>query len=182
MDGLRARLGLFEPPASWMSGEYLGDPGAHPDVVDYWERYAAFVDSLEAVEEDLFRSGFVARMESEGVEGPLQAIRLTRALEEFRVDRPRRDSRYQAMRELAAQALGLHGYLLERNEAIEYTPAELGLADDAVLEVSFATPEEGPALWERIHGLTAALEDVVGSDPSESRNVAERVLESLAGD
>lgn len=181
MDRLRSRLGVDAPPVEWMSGAYLADAGAYPEVPGYWERYAMLADTLAAVEEDLFRSGFVRRMSAQGIQGSVLTIRLARAVRDFREDAQRRRGYYDAMRALSAMATELHGFLMVETARIEYAPAERGLAEDPVLEISTGDPVLMDAIWFRVNRMMAALEAVVGQDPVQRRNVTGQVLDALGG-
>ncbi len=112
MDGLRARMDVDAPPEGWLGDAYFADPAAYAEVAVYWGKYGALVDALRAEEEQLFRSGFVSRLQRKGITGTVLTIEVARALQEFRQDRPRRELLYTAMEELAAASLALHEALL----------------------------------------------------------------------
>lgn len=182
MERLRERLRVDEPPPSWIGGPYLANAVGFPEVRQFWIRYLEFVDTLRLQEEDLFRSGFVGRLQMEGIRGPVVSIRLARALRDFEGDAPRRQETYGAMEELGLAALELHDFLVANASSIRYAPVDRGFTDDPVLEavpVDAAT-EEG--LWTNLDRVLAAIDAVAGPDPLRRRDVSRQVLGGLARD
>jgi len=182
MERIRVRMGIEEPPTVWLSGEYLADPDVAPEVRDFWLRYAGLPDSLRLVEEELFRSGFVTRLQQRGIIGPVLSIRLARALGDFRADRPRREVVYSAMEGLAAEALSLDNWLRMVSGRIAYA----GVRDGAVSmapELEAAPLDEATRveLDRRLNRLLDALDRVTGSDPTEARNLTGHALGDLMG-
>lgn len=180
MDRLRSMMELGEPPSAWMSGPYLADAAAYPEVLDYWQLYQRFVIRLRAEEQELFRSGFVRRMQSQGITGAVLSLRVAAAMRDFQADAPRRHTTYAAMDELADAALDLHGFLVDNTDRIDFADPTQTLAEDPVLEAvptDEATREE---LWVRIERLLEGLDQVAGPDPQRRRDVSQRVLGELA--
>ncbi len=163
-----------------MGGPYLANALAYPEVQRFWGRYLAYVEALATREEELFRSGFVSRLQAQGISGPVLSIRLARALRDFRADRPRRNETYGAMEELGDSALDLHAFLADNADAIRYAPVDQGVTDDPILEAVADDEEIREALWSRLERLADALDRVAGEDPMQRRDVSRRVLADLA--
>lgn len=180
MEALREEMGVDEPPAVWMSGQYIARAWAYPEIPGYWERYRQLVDSLRSREEDLYLSGLEARLKSEGIDGSVLSVRFNRALMDFRADAARREARYAAMEELARAALDLHDFLVRSAGRIRHAPAETGDAGDPVLEAVPRDEETRRALLAGVDRLLAALDDVAGPDIERRRDVARAVLGDLA--
>jgi hypothetical protein len=180
MERLRERMRVGEPPSSWMSGHYLAEASAYPEVESYWTRYETFTDTLREQEEDLFRAAFMERMRELGIQGSVLTVRQARALQDFRSDQPRREAHYGAMDELAAASLALHRFLEERSADIRYTPVDGGVTEDPVLEISTSDEATRNELWDRLDRLLVALDEVAGPDPDRRRDVTERILGTLA--
>jgi len=180
METLRATMRVDEPPESWMGGPYLANALAYPEVESFWTRYLDYVEALATREEELFRSGFVSRLQAQGISGPVLSIRLARALRDFRADRARRNQTYGAMEELADAALDLHAFLADNAESIRYAPVDQGVTDDPILEAVADEEATRDELWSRLERLADALDRVAGEDPSQRRNVSRRVLADLA--
>jgi hypothetical protein len=182
MERIRSRLGIEAPPTSWLSGRYLSDPASAPEVLDYWTTYEAFVDSLRMSEEDLFRSGFVTRLQESGITGPVLSIRLASGLSDFRADRARRESVYEAMEELAAEARELDDYLRANTDRIAYAGVRAGAVSKApgieAVPLDEATREGLNAQLDR---LFEAMDRVTGMDPSRARDLTGTAFEQLAG-
>ena len=165
MDQLRGRMGVGTPPEAWLSPDYLAHPSEHTDVARYWGRYDSLVDALRAREEDLFRSGYVTRMQRKGITGTVLTIQLARALVEFRDDAPRREGLYRSMDELATAALALHEALLVDEGA------RAGQAPGG-------TP--GAARELEVERVLQALRAVGGSDPVEDGRLGNAAVAGLA--
>ncbi len=156
MDVMRARMGVGDPPAVWLSDSYLDSPDFYPEVVEHWARYGDFVDSLRTREEDFFRGGFVSRLQRKGITGTVLSIQLARGLREFHEDGPRRAGLYVAMSELSISALLLH---------------ELLLAGEA----------DSQARHEAMARVVAAMTQVAGEDPRDAGRLGSVALRSLEG-
>jgi hypothetical protein len=180
MEALRSELGLGEPPVTWMGGPYLSNALAFPEVEAYWLRYLEYVEALRSREEDLFRTGFVTQLQGRGIDGAAVSIRLAEALQDFELDRGRREAVYAGMEELARAALDLHGFLLENMQRIRYAPVDQGVNDDPILEAVPDDPVTEAGLWSRIDRLVEALDGVADPDPRRRRDVSRSVLGSLA--
>lgn len=176
LDGLRGDMGVNDPPAVWLSGPYLADASAYPEVARYWERYLELVSAMRAAEEQLFRDGITQRLESEGMEGSALEIRVARALQDFRADGVRRDEEYGAMELLAATATDLDEFLRRSSRSIEYRPAEAGIALDPELEVSIRSQAVRSDLTLHLDRLLDALDRVAGPDPDRRRDVTRYIL------
>src|SRR5690606_12487512 len=90
---------------------------------DYWLRYQAFLDAVQASDTTLFRAGFARQMRDDGVAGPVLSLRLSQAMNGVEQSQPARSTTYLDMEELAAASLALHELLVEREADISYGPA-----------------------------------------------------------
>ena len=182
MERIRSRLGIEAPPTSWLSGRYLSDPASAPEVLDYWSTYEAFVDSLRMSEEDLFRSGFVTRLQESGITGPVLSIRLASGLSDFRADRGRREAVYRAMEGLAEEARALDGFLRANTDRIAYAGVRAGAVSNAPgIEALPLDEATRLGLNAQLDRLFAAMDRVTGMDPSRARDLTGTAFEQLAG-
>lgn len=182
MERIRSRLGIEAPPTSWLSGRYLSDPASAPEVLEYWTTYEAFVDSLRTSEEDLFRSGFVTRLQESGITGPVLSIRLASGLSDFRADRARRESVYAAMEDLSAQARELDDFLRANTDRIAYAGVREGAVSNAPgIEAVPLDEATRQGLNAQLDRLFAAMDRVTGMDPSRARDLTGTAFEQLAG-
>jgi hypothetical protein len=179
MEQLRERMRVGEPPAAWMSGHYMAEAAAYPEVASFWTRYGEFVDTLRVAEEELFHTAFRDRMREQGLRGSVLTVREARALQDFRADGARRSRYYDAMDELADASLSLHEFLRDRTGDIEYTPVDRGVADDPVLEIAPTDEATRDELWSRLDRVLVALDEVAGPDLDRRRDVTQRILGSL---
>ncbi|MDT8367959.1 MAG: hypothetical protein RQ745_02040 [Longimicrobiales bacterium] len=180
MERIRGRLRIDGPPEAWLTGMYLADPPSAPEVREFWIRYGAFVDSLRTAEEDLFRSGFVARLQERGITGPVLSIRLVRGLEEFRADRARRDTVYLAMERLSREAIAFDDFLREASDRIAYAGVREGAVSVAPeLEAAPLDEATRAELNARLDTLLFALQEVTGKDPAQTRDLTGAALEAL---
>lgn len=179
MDALRRRMRIGDPPAVWMAGMYIANAAAYPEVESYWERYRTFVDTLRGREEELFRAGLEARLQDQGIQGDVLAVRVTRGMQDFRADAQRREERYAAMDALADAALALHTFLVERSGSIRYAPANADPTGDPILEAVPLDEATRTELWARVDRLLAAVDEVAGPDPQRRRDVTGEILGQL---
>ena len=183
MEALGARLGVAVPPSAWLSGRYLADADTLPQVRDFWIRYGAFVDSIRATEEELFRSGFVSRLRSEGVTGSAVPIRLSGAIQDFRADSTRREEIYSSMDALAAEAIALDDWLREASDRIAFAGVRGGAVSMAPeIEAAPLDEETRRQLDTRLDRVLDALERVTGPDPGRARNLTGQVFTGVPED
>jgi hypothetical protein len=180
MDSLRATHDVLGGPQGWLDGHYLATASEYPHVEAYWHRYRAFVSELRSSDTALFRTGFVRRLRQDGHEGPVLAVRLAGALEDFRASQPARDSLYQGMDSLAARALALHALLVEREAEVEYDPVRLGtVSRDPVMEAFPSNPELRDEIWARLDGIFEAMDVVQGGVPGSRDQLTDAVLREI---
>lgn len=180
MDSLRVEYGLQEGPQGWLDGHYLATASEYAQVEAYWRRYQDFVSELRSRDTALFRTGFVNRLREDGLEGPVVAMRLARALEDFRATQPARAVLYQGMDTLAVRALALHGLLLEREDEVEYDPVQLGtVSRDPVMEAFPSNPELRDLIWAHLDGIFEALDVVQGGMPGSRDQITDATLRAI---
>jgi len=182
MARIQARLGVGAPPTSWLSGEYLSDPASVPEVLQFWGQYEALVDSLRSAEEQLFRTGFVTRLQAQGITGSVLSIRLARAMGDFRDDAARRAQIYDAMDGLAREARELDDFLRASEGRIAFAGVRSGAL--SLEPTTEAIPlDEGTrlALDRHLDELFTAMDAVTGTDPTQRRDLTGNVLASLRG-
>jgi hypothetical protein len=123
VDRLRRSLGVGAVPEAWLTGPYLSNPAAHPEVRHYWEGYLSYVEQAKANEGSLYRGAYLGALDEAGATGPVRSLRLATALGDFDAGAPGRGSAYARAWELAASALALHDTLVELRGRIRYEPA-----------------------------------------------------------
>lgn len=182
MQRIQAQLGVGAPPQSWLSGEYLSDPESAPEVMEYWDRYDALVDSLRAAEADLFRAGFVTRLQRQGITGSVLSIRLARAMQDFTADAPRREVVYSAMDDMVEEARSLDTFLHENSGRIAFAGVRSGaLSSDPATEAVPLDDQTRQRLAEHLDRLFLAMDEVTGTDPTRRRDLTGNVMKLLRG-
>jgi hypothetical protein len=180
MDSLRASYDLAGGPQGWLDGHYLATASEYPHVQDYWRRYQAYVSELRTRDTALFRTGFVQRLREDGLEGPVLAMRLARALEDFRASQPARDSLYGGMDTLAVRALALHDLLLARESDVEYDPVQLGtVSRDPVMEAFPSDAELRREIWAHLDAIFEAMDLVQGGVPGSRDQLTDAALREI---
>lgn len=180
MDSLRSLHEVTGGPRDWLSGRYLAHASEFGDVEAYWERYRAYVGELRSRDEELFRRGFVERLERSGLEGAVLSMRLARATEQFRSTGASRDTVYTAMDEMAQAALDLHRLLVEREDDIAYTPVRPGVVTrDPVLEAVPNDEELRNRIWDTLDRLFARMDVVLGGVPGSGNQLSDAALEGI---
>jgi hypothetical protein len=180
MDSLQRFHGLAGGPGNWLDGHYLATASAYPRVPAYWRRYQAFVAELRASDAALFRSGFVQRLRSEGLEGPVLSMRLARGLDGFEATQPARDSLYGGMESLATTALELHALLEAREDDVEYDPVRAGtVSRDPVVEAFPRDPELQRRIWELLDRIFDSMDLVQGGVPGSREHLTDASLREI---
>lgn len=180
MDSLRSSYELQGGPEGWLDGHYLATASEYPHVPAYWERYRAYTSELRSRDTALFRSGFVQRLREDGLEGPVLAMRLASALEEFRASQPSREALYQGMDSLASRAVALHELLLLREGDVDYDPVQLGtVSRDPVMEAFPNDPELQREIWAHLDGIFEAMDVVQGGIPGSRDQLTDAALDAI---
>ena len=180
MDSLRTVYDVASGPRDWLTGRYLASASEYDDVEAYWQRYRDYVAELSARDEEMFRFGFVRRLEKSGLEGAVLSMRLARSTEEFRASGPARDSVYAAMDGMARAALNLHTLLVGSEDDIVYTPVRPGVVTrDPVLEAVPNNAELRTRIWTDLDRLFAYMDVVRGGVPGSGDQLGEAALEGI---
>jgi hypothetical protein len=184
-DSLSARYqaaGLpLEPPADWLAGQYLANASRYPDVAGYWQSLSDLLARLRADEASLFRVAFEARMDAASLASGDRTALLDRAVAGFRSALPERDRSYEQLAAVFAASLGLHDFLLDNEDNIDYEPAAGGISRDPVLEAVPTSRALGDEMWQRVDQITSALEAMDAlSDRVTTERLFSRTLERVA--
>lgn len=180
MDSLRGVYDVAGAPRDWLSGHYLANASEYADVQEWWQRYHTYVTELRGRDEELFRRGFVDRLERSGLEGAVLSMRLARATEEFRGTGASRDTVYSAMNEMATAALELHELLVAREDDIVYTPVRPGVVTrDPVVEAVPTDDELRREIWDTLDRLFAGMDVVLGGVPGSGGQLSDAALEGI---
>lgn len=180
MDSLRSVYDVSGGPRDWLTGHYLSSASDYDDVREYWQRYRDYVAELSARDEEMFRIGFVRRLETSGLEGAVLSMRLARSTEEFRASSGARDSVYAAMDGMARAALNLHTLLVESEDDIAYTPVRPGVVTrDPVLEAVPNNAELRERIWTDLDRLFAYMDVVRGGVPGSGDQLGDAALEGI---
>lgn len=168
IDSLREEQGLEEaPPRAWLSGYYLANADEFPEVVTFWQDYAAFIRVLDETESELIRAAALDALE--GLDAPQPApsdaeapLLAWVAAREERSGPLRRD-RYLHLERTAVAALQLHGFLVEYQASIAWSPAVgQGVSVDPVLEAVTESPEVRRQLERHLDRVFEALDRTRG--------------------
>lgn len=180
MDSLRTVYDVARGPREWLTGRYLANASDFGDVESYWQRYRDYVAELSARDEEMFRVGFVRRLEKSGLEGAVLSMRLARSTEEFRASGGSRDSVYAAMDGMARAALNLHALLVESEADIVYTPVRPGVVTrDPVLEAVPNNAELRDRIWQDLDRLFGYMDVVRGGVPGSGDQLGDAALEGI---
>ena len=180
MDSLRTVYDVARGPREWLTGRYLANASDFGDVESNWQRYRDYVAELSARDEEMFRLGFVRRLESSGLEGAVLSMRLARSTEEFRASGGSRDSVYAAMDGMARAALNLHALLVASEDDIVYTPVRPGVVTrDPVLEAVPNNAELRDRIWEDLDRLFGYMDVVRGGVPGSGDQLGDAALEGI---
>ena len=180
MDSLRTVYDVARGPREWLTGRYLANASDFGDVESYWRRYRDYVAELSARDEEMFRFGFVRRLEKSGLEGAVLSMRLARSTEEFRASGGARDSVYAAMDGMARAALNLHALLVASEDDIVYTPVRPGVVTrDPVLEAVPNNAELRTRIWEDLDRLFGYMDVVRGGVPGSGDQLGDAALEGI---
>ncbi len=157
VDSIRQSLGIGPVPDAWLQGHYLADPSAYPQVRDYWDRMAVFVQTVRERESVLYRDSYLAAAERSGMSGPTLSLRMAGAAGDFAALQPERDSLYARVWSLATAAISLDRTLFALKGRVAYEPVRgPRVSTDPVIE---AVGTDGGA---RIR-LGAALDRVLSA-------------------
>lgn len=180
MDSLRGVYRVHQVPAVWLEGRYLADAGAWPEVEEYWVRYQDFIDAVRRQDRALFRQSLAGRLHGENVSGPMFAIRIARALEEFEASQPIREDMYAHMEDLAEASLALHELLLERSADIEYDPVTRNRASrEPVLEAYAGDEVLRESMWQLMERIFENLEFLHDGAPLARDQLTDQLLEGI---
>ena len=180
LEGLRMARDLDRVPTDWLEGVYLANAGDYPEVREYWERYAAFVDEVRQRDTALFRQSFVRRLEAQGVTGPLVPMRLARAVRAFEQSAPARDTVYAAMEYLARASLDLHDLLVDRADDIVYDPVRPNrVSRDPVVEAVTDDAALRTRMWALLDRIFLSLEVMSGGQPGTRDALTARSLDGI---
>jgi hypothetical protein len=180
IDSLRRAYDVVDVPSAWLEGRYLADATRYPEVEEYWVRYRAFLNAVEATDTALFRAGFAAQLRDEGVQGPVLSLRLSQAMGSFEETQPTRSSMYLHMDELARASLALHELLVEREPDITYEPAlARRLSRDPVVEALPLDTLLRDRMWVLLDRIFASLERLSGDLGANRDNLTEALLQGV---
>lgn len=178
---LRQEMGLGDPPPDWLEGRYLARAASYPEVREYWERSAVFVDETRAGEAGFYREAYLDVAEGLGMAGPVRSLRLAAALEDFRAAEAARDGVYARGREMAAAALALHDVLVALGPRVTYEPLRGGrVSADPVLEAAGADPEAQLLLESALDRVLRSLRGVDGASLRDRNRLGSWLAEELA--
>jgi hypothetical protein len=163
-----------EPSEDWLAGVYLGNASRFGDIQAFWAGVATFADLLRDEELQRFHDAYRVLADAEGLDDGMPALLTERADAGFLATRDARLRVYGQLNTLAAAALALHGFLLEHEAEIAYTPA-IGFAGNPVEEAVPATSEIGDRMWDLVENITSAL-DALGALDRVSRDRLEKVV------
>jgi hypothetical protein len=162
-DSLPVQRGLApEPDPAWLGSEYMADASRFASVAGYWRGLDGYVDGILADEQAIYESFLDARLvDSLGAPDPNARILKDRAAAGFQAARPDRRVVYRQLLTVIDAAAGLHEFLVENEDRIEYQP---GPERDPVLEAVPETSELGDDMWGRVDGITTALDGLGALD------------------
>ena len=180
MDSLRRVHDVEDVPPVWLEGIYLADAERYPEVEAFWTRYQGFLRDVQASDTTLFRSGFVQEAVAEGVDDGILAMRLSRAMREFKDTQPERAAVYAEMEELAGAALALHALLVERADDIEWSPAiQRGVSRAPVVEAVAQDTVLHDRMWSLMERIFASLEKLGGNLGGSRDNLTDLMLQGI---
>jgi hypothetical protein len=170
VDSLRVEAGVADaPPREWLGGVYLAGAGEFGDVVEFWEAYGRFVESLASRDAELLREAAIRILEGRGPGRSEAAFSTAREGDRDRLlayvmarherMRDARLDRYLHLGRTARAALDLHRFLERNTDAIVHAPAiGRGVSSDPVLEAVTETPEVRREMERHLDLVFAALD------------------------
>ncbi len=170
VDSLRVEAGVADaPPREWLGGAYLAGAGEFGDVVEFWEAYGRFVESLASRDAELLREAAIRILEGRGPGRSEAAFSTAREGDRDRLlayvmarherMRDARLDRYLHLGRTARAALDLHSFLERNTDAIVHAPAiGRGVSSDPVLEAVTETPEVRREMERHLDLVFAALD------------------------
>ncbi len=181
LEELRSSFDLGPVPEDWLSGEYLAQASAYPQVEAFWEGYAAYVEAAAETEADRYRESFLGVLEDADVEGPMRTLKLRRGLTTFVGQAPERRASYQSTLELASAALELHRFLLQSEAAIRFEPATgERLSADPVTEAAGTDEATQARLEAALDRVLEALQGVEGQEAAAAGSEPRWLVRMLA--
>ena len=156
-DTLPAQRGIaLEPDQAWLGSQYMADASRFGSVAAYWRELDAYVDRVLAEEQEIYESFLEARLvDSTGVADPDAELIAERAAAGFQANRPERRTVYRQLRAVIDAATGLHEFLVENEDRIDYQP---GPERDSVLDAVPESSQLGDEMWGRVDSITTALD------------------------
>lgn len=135
-DSLRADLTLADaPPRDWLSGFYLANAGQLPSVPEFWERYAEFLDAMEARDRSTYMEGVREGLDEAAIEPDARDRLLAYMQERYASLAAYRAHRYESLSLAASAAVELHQVLARHEDVISHAPVEgSGVSADPILE------------------------------------------------
>lgn len=181
MGELQEALGVTErPPEAWLHGAYLAEADRHPEVREYWRAYGAYVASVRALEEELYRGFVQNRVLKMGLDTASAAGLSARILERYEGSAEKRDVVYDDLATLAEEALALHDTLALRSESISYEPfSGRSLSRDPVVEAVADDPELAEHIWSRMDRIFELLDRIQGVQPVSTLRLQDALLSGL---
>ena len=168
-----------EPPARWLSGEYMANAGDFAAVATYFEALRGWLGAVRGSDSIAFAAAFAAAADSAGIAGEEAELLRRRALAGFSAaGRERRDV-YGDLADVLDAATSLHAFLLENQDQIDYEPAASGMSRDPVLEAVPATSAIGDEMWDRVDRITAALDELGALDRVTTELLVDVVLRRI---
>ena len=156
-DTLPLQLGVpAEPDGAWLGSQYMADASRFASVGDYWSALDGQLTAIESREQEMFLSFYRERLVySTGAVDADAEVLTERAGAGFQAARPDRRVVYRQLRAVIDAAAGLHEFLLENEDRIDYRPEA---TRDPVLEALPETPALGDEMWDRVDDITTALD------------------------
>jgi len=155
-------LGLGDrAPRAWLQGRYLAGAGRYPEVKEFWERLQAFVASLRSLDEELYRGLVLDRVLASGLDRDAARSASEVVLRRFREGAEIRERRYDALAELAEEAVALHELLAGNEAAIAFEPFwGEALSRDPVVEAVADDPALAEEMWSHLDRIFELLESI----------------------
>ena len=175
------RLGLeAAPPRDWMEGVYFAHASRYPAVQGYWERFRSYLQVAKRETPALFREALEARVAASAIPGEDQAAVLETVMREFDARSVERDQAFSQLENLADAALGLHEFLILKEDDIEYAPfTNSGVSKDPILEAVPANEEVRVEFWDRLERVTSGLADLEALDRVTTRKLQSILVDRL---
>ncbi len=168
VDSIRTDLGVYSVPASWLEGRYLSDPGAYPEVREYWERMASLVETVHDQDARLYRDAYLSAAERGGLSGPMLRLRMAGAVGDFAARKATRDSLYMQVWNLATAALNLHSVVLSLSGRVAYEPLRgPRVSADPIIEAVGTDPDAQARLESALDRVLTALKPLQIGEVSE---------------